>query len=492
MTRTWRSAFFAAAATLVCLQLFVPPVLGIADNCDFEKLRTRACIGPEVPEKYPYFEYFVPGYAIRAQYCRAGTPTSAAIPLAISLWAARLVLPAGHYDLRLLAALYAILFLAAYWYFNRSAGPAAGVVVLAVFCSAVYVPLFSTFYMDAAAFIWLAWAVVLSIRILTADEVRWYTYLALAGFLVLLATSKTQYVLLPLCFLPVFWLRFGRKRFPAVLVRAAVSCAVLLAAGLYMSASSPWYRAVALFDGLFFKFLPACQNPAAEVRKLGLGPQFDNDVGKHAYYPETHMQESDFALAFGRVVGVPQMARFVLTHPSADVKALRHDLDEASLERVRMKIGQREYRLGNYEMDTGRAPESQSNFFTVWSAFKFTILARRPWIYLGYIVALFAALWTAAARQRTLRGPAIAGAAILTALLPASFLPAFLDAVDTGRHLAFFNCFLDMAACALFVLIVRLLFSPWGGQSWRQPPLRRPEPAESRLRAELPAPRCKK
>ena len=27
----------------------------------------------------------------------------------------------------------------------------------------------------------------------------------------------------------------------------------------------------------------------------------------------------------------------------------------------------------------------------------------------------------------------------------------------------------------------------WGGQSWPQPPFRRLEPAESRLRAELPA-----
>src|SRR5580704_8231986 len=27
----------------------------------------------------------------------------------------------------------------------------------------------------------------------------------------------------------------------------------------------------------------------------------------------------------------------------------------------------------------------------------------------------------------------------------------------------------------------------WGGQSWPQPPFRRPEPAKSRLRAELPA-----
>ena len=32
-----------------------------------------------------------------------------------------------------------------------------------------------------------------------------------------------------------------------------------------------------------------------------------------------------------------------------------------------------------------------------------------------------------------------------------------------------------------------ILYKLWGGQSWPQPPFRRPEPAESRLRAELPA-----
>ena len=32
--------------------------------------------------------------------------------------------------------------------------------------------------------------------------------------------------------------------------------------------------------------------------------------------------------------------------------------------------------------------------------------------------------------------------------------------------------------------------APWGGQSWPQPPFRRPQPAKSRLRAELPALRC--
>jgi hypothetical protein len=34
----------------------------------------------------------------------------------------------------------------------------------------------------------------------------------------------------------------------------------------------------------------------------------------------------------------------------------------------------------------------------------------------------------------------------------------------------------------------RRMLGLWGGQSWPQPPFRRPEPAESRLRAELPAP----
>ncbi len=47
------------------------------------------------------------------------------------------------------------------------------------------------------------------------------------------------------------------------------------------------------------------------------------------------------------------------------------------------------------------------------------------------------------------------------------------------------------AQCHLLLDKYAIPRSPWGGQSWPQPPFRRPEPAESRLRARLPAPRCK-
>jgi hypothetical protein len=46
----------------------------------------------------------------------------------------------------------------------------------------------------------------------------------------------------------------------------------------------------------------------------------------------------------------------------------------------------------------------------------------------------------------------------------------------------------DYSANWLLFVVFAAAALLWGGQSWPQPPFRRPEPAESRLRAELPAP----
>ena len=216
-----------------------------------------------------------------------------------------------------------------------------------------------------------------------------------------------------------------------------------------------WYQAIALYDGLFFKFLPASSNPVADISNLGLDPQFIQYIGQHSYSPGTHMQEERFALAFGKVVTLPKVAWWVLTHPAVAFQALVHDLDEASLERVRMKIGSTEYRLANYEREAGYPANSQSGFLALWSKCKLALYKDRPWIFLGYILVLVVGLFAAALFQPADRGRALAGVISLTAMLPAAFIPAFFDAVDMGRHLFLFNALLDVCACVLLWLVLR-------------------------------------
>jgi hypothetical protein len=466
MPRKWLIAWLAGGALIICLQLLVPPILGVADNCDFDKLSGHACIGPADKDHYPYFNYYAPKYVIQRKYCGSIIPTSAVVPLFISIAPARWFLPAGEYDLRFLGLLYAVIFLGVFAMFLTKADPSPPVAafVMLVFFSAVYVPLFSTFYMDTAAFVFLLWTIMLAVRILTEPKPGIASFAALVVAVLLVATTKLQHATVAACFLPVFWLRLGRTFFPSVWVRLAATIMVFVGIGIYLHSASPWYRAIALYDGLFFKFLPATDHPTDELRKFGLDASFDQYIGKHAYSEGNHMQEQSFALAFGRKVTVPKMTAFLIVHPKVVIRALWHDLEEASLERVRMKIGDREYRLGNYEANSGHTPESQSSFLTPWSTLKLAVYARRPLVYLGYCLVLVGLLWAAAWRQVSGRAEALIGAGILTAILPATFAPAFLDAVDTGRHLFLFNVVLDIGACSFVWLAVRLCF----GQSRSQ------------------------
>jgi hypothetical protein len=462
MSPAYRAVILAAAVAFVCIQLFVPPILGVADNRDYQRLMTEACIGPESVARFPYFDYFVPHFIVSGQYCGSIIPSSARIPLILSLGLTRLFLPQGHYDLRFLAAVYAVLLLTALWFFLRRLARTAPIArelvaaaVLLIFFSAVYIPLLNSFYIDAAAFVFFLWAVILALDVLTAAEVGLLEYLALALAILLVATTKIQHIPLALCFLPALWLRFARRRFPALWLRLCISGVVVAGSLLFLRACLPWNNPISLYNSVFYKLLPACDNPRAELPKLGLGPEYEQYIGQHAFSEGSPMGNQDFARTFGRKVTVPKVFRFLLTHPAAAARALRHDLEEASLERVRMKIGEREYRLGNYEANSGHAPESQSAFLTFWSRFKLAVYGGRPWAYLAYILALLLILWIAALRQPTRRAEARAAIGMLTVMLPASFVPVFLDAVDTGRHLFLFNCMLDMGACALLWLVLR-------------------------------------
>jgi hypothetical protein len=462
MGRRYVWALLAVAAFLAAFQLFAPPVLGVADNGDYGKLSHHACIGPVGAVSFPYFDYYEPRFAVRPEYCGSIIPTSTVVPLYAASAVSRLILGPGRFDLRILGALYLGLYLGAVgllMFRISGSSPMARVTLLAVlgvFFSAVYIPLLNTFYMDAFALVLLAWAIALGAEVLCSPTVRWFQMAAFTTAVLLLATTKMQYALVALAFVPLLWFRRRRPVFPGVWFRGAATATLLGGLAWYASLASPWYTAITVYDGLFFKFIPATEDPVAALRSLGLGPEFDRYVGAHAFSSGTRMQREDYAVGFGRLVTPSKLTWFIVTHPKAAWQAMLHDLDEASLERVRMKIGDAEYRLGNYERSAGHPPSRQSRFLCWWSEAKSAALARRPLAYLAYVLLLVAGTWFAADRQPACdRAAARVGALCLTTMLPAIAGPAFLDAVDTGRHLLMFNAVLDIFACALVWLSLR-------------------------------------
>ena len=119
-----------------------------------------------------------------------------------------------------------------------------------------------------------------------------------------------------------------------------------------------------------------------------------------------------------------------------------------------MKIGAREYRLGNYEKSTGKPPEAQSHFFDFWGDAKAALLGNRPVLYALYACGLLGALWMLSWRRR---GPGrarlLALTSVWTAMVALAAVVVLFDGVDSGRHLFLFNSMLDMTVCGLFCFL---------------------------------------
>ena len=450
-------ALLALCAGLVAWQLFVPPSLGVADNNDYPKLIGRVCLGGS----RPLFEYAAFDYRQAPEYCwDSRLFTSAALPLRIVLSASQ-PFARGRFDLRWLGAFYALLFLVAFHAFQRFARglrPAARLLApaaaLFVFGGASYVPWFNSFYFDTASYVFLLLAALAALRLMLRENVKTRDYLAALACALLLAASKSQHTAPALLLIPCFWLRFGRPNFPPLPLRIAATVS-LAALGLVMFATAPpWYQTINSYNALFYQSLPHSADPSGDLSRLGLDPAMARYVGQHAFLADSPMQDPVQTKAMGAYLSVRSLTGYYLSHPRIAALVFRNALDEGSLQRVRMKIGTRAYRLGNYAKTVGLPPEAQSHFLDYWSSLKVAVFGGRPALYAAYAAGLLAALWTLALRQPAkLRARLASAAAIWTAMAALAAVLVLFDGIDTGRHLFLFNAMLDMTACALLCFL---------------------------------------
>ncbi len=283
---------------------------------------------------------------------------------------------------------------------------------------------------------------------------RWWECLLTAGCVIFFATAKSQHAALALMMLPCFWRSFGRAEFPGRPLRILATAAIVLAVGAMLVLPPRWYQSVATYNALFYQCLPRSQDASADLGRLGLDPALLSYVGQHSFSEGTPMQRPGMIEEFGRQVPLYKMVAYYLSHPRVSASVFLYGMEEGSLQRVRMKIGQREYRLGNYAKAAGHPPEAQSGFFDVWSQLKVAALGNRPIAYLAYAIGLQILLWALVWRQPANVRPRTATlAAALMGMLAFAAIIVMFDAVDTGRHLFLFNALLDVAVCVAVSLV---------------------------------------
>ncbi len=95
-------------------QLFVPPALSVANDHDFEKIMGHLCLGPELTNETPYFDYTVYRYVYDADYCIDWPmrTTRAEATFRAGLWLDHLFYSKTDFDIRFMGIVYGLIFFA--------------------------------------------------------------------------------------------------------------------------------------------------------------------------------------------------------------------------------------------------------------------------------------------------------------------------------------------------------------------------------------------
>jgi hypothetical protein len=303
--------------------------------------------------------------------------------------------------------------------------------------------MFNSLYYDALSIAALTGALAgISIVALRKPVAAWSIAVA-ALWLAILAGSKGQHAPLALLCIPALWI--GSRFRPTAVLAARIGGTLIILAGAWLSMSTMprFYQGEATFNALFYRILPTVSDPAAWLAETRIPPSWAKYSGEVAFAEDVPLQDPYYEQQFGQWFGPLDLIRLYVRHPSAAWLIARENLDEASVDRVRIRMSGTPHRLGNYDESRGKPPQSISHFFTVWASLKNAVFGGRPLVYLAYILSVIVLAWILAPPGL----PMHLLLAIVTLALAVEFAICMLDGADGGRHLTLFGLLLDLLVC---------------------------------------------
>lgn len=453
-------AVLCLAAALVGWQLFVPPIIGLADQGDFVRLLGPFGYAPQPKGPEHKYWYLTRKFVWDPSYRepRWEQISSEFIPASLAFLLNRTFHNPQSFDLTLFGMVHAAFFLLAFGRLlfvtrNLRRHRILWAAMLLVLTDVGYVAYWNSLYTEPASCIWLLFLVAESIaicesgRVSTGAAVRW------SVFAVLLVMAKIQNAPLgiPLAaFAVAIACRAGNWTTRSIAVMGAVGT---LAAGVAMyRTSQPAPRVTNIYDIIFYGILPESDDPVADLKTLGLDPAYAKYSGTLAWTEGTGIADGYLVNALLEKMSPIKLSLFYVTRPARLWKHTQAALLTAFSLRPEF--------CGNFDASAGRLPGARSHAIALWSHFHWRYLSQ---VGTGIVVALALAPLTGVlllckrslrpARRRWTEMGICLAACCLLAFLAA----AFGDTWDSVKHLYLFNLLLD--ACLLFALGAALQLS---------------------------------
>lgn len=450
----WDAITVLLMACAIGYQLLLPPIIGLADNGDFERLMGRVGLQYTSEDREDrYFRYINARFKVVEPWWNSGVISSQQLLLEIALAANRVLSKDGFLDLRVIGAVNAGLFLGSLWlalHASRALSIAPRAVLLGlvalIFTDVGYVAYFNSIYTEPASLIFLVLSIAASLYAITSLRpslllLAFYS-VAAALFISARAHNSTLGWLLALWGVRLFWRwpkptwRFG--------VLAAASALVAFSYWYYL-ATPTYIREAYLYNAVFSGILRNSPSPEEDLSALGLDRRLAGLANTNAFQPASPIRDPVFADAFFGSVRQSSVFRFYLTHPGRLLLVATRQAGNAFLTRPR--------RLGNFLKESGFPPRAQSRQFAVWSDLKARCPVK-PGVLVGFFVAQLGA--GLVLLKRSAGGtPRLLTELFVTLGLMAGvqYVTKFMGdgQLDTGRQLHLFNVLFDV--CLIFAVL---------------------------------------
>jgi hypothetical protein len=453
----WFAAMMGAAAAILVYQLFVPPIVGLADQGDFIRTVGRFGYGPQHKGSLEY-AFVEPKYAPDPHYRKPDweQANSEYLFVGAALLLNKVVSKDGALDITVAGFVHLLAFLAAFarllWVTRRERARALlWIGALVALTDVGYAAYWNSWYAEPASCIFFLLLLAEAVEIGRADEATMAAVLRWSLWSILWILAKPQNAPIGLIvglftFRLAMWTGSQRSRLAAL----AGGCALFACAAFDVTGMPIYGRQANTYGMIFSGILAESKNPEADLRALGLDPQLARYSGTGAWSPGTYFPEMA-ASGVLRRVNTFSVLRFYLLRPARMWRRLHTALPVVASLRL---TG-----YGNFEPSAGLPPKTLSSAFSLWRGFHEYVLARgSKWIVFALAGWPLLAAWQWVRNGDTLRRRRIE----LLTLLPVCCLAALCsamygDAFDMVKHMYLFNLLLDAGILLLAAAAVGAL-----------------------------------
>lgn len=434
----------AAVAAMLAWQLFVPPIVGLADNGDYDRVIQPLGLRPVA-------ETWADRYFLHVNEDYAAMPRQPILLLSteillgeMALWVNAAWSRDGLFHLRSMCIVHVVLYLVGLYLVLLATqtlrGPprfVAGLIVLLATADVAWIATFNSFFTESAALVFLVLVLGIGLNAALRDPPPVFTAIAFVATAALFVGARHQnYPLaLPLAVFPIALLARPSWRGHAVPVIALSIVLAVLPLDLFQRVPHA-YRSPVLWDTVFYSILGQSPDPESDLREFGLDPALAVYAGVPAWAGDTPTPHFEVTkqLDFGAV------ARFYLRNPGRTL-AIASACAERAFEWT-------DPLMGNYTRAAGRPPRALAPSLAGWSELERRVFPRSLVFILGLLGAVvLVGVWELRRHGPGSHAGALAMLCVLLAVMTALEFAATAAASgrkDIVKHLFVFQVLFDV------------------------------------------------